>query len=77
MITDVLGSSAPIRPAQRSRAVLLAHWIRQRAMRWRTRRELAALPDDLLRDIGVSRCGIDAVAAGRTDLRTTDLPRRL
>lgn len=71
MTTDVLGSSAPVRPAPRSHAVLLAHWIRQRAMRWRTRRELAALPDDLLRDIGVSRCGIDAIVMG-----ATDLPRR-
>lgn len=43
----------------------LAARARRSVLQYLTRRALGALPDDALNDIGVPRCGIDAVARER------------
>jgi uncharacterized protein YjiS (DUF1127 family) len=61
--------AAPPSVCRNGRSRQIVAWLTARARRsvlqYLTRRALGALPDDVLNDIGIARCEIDAVAKGR------------
>jgi uncharacterized protein YjiS (DUF1127 family) len=46
---------------------VIARWVLRLSSFHRIRRELSGLSDDLLKDVGLSRCGIDFVAEQSAD----------
>jgi uncharacterized protein YjiS (DUF1127 family) len=56
-------------PLARNAVARLARWARRLSSFHSIRRELGGLPDDVLKDVGLSRCGIDFVAGRLADGR--------